>query len=129
MFIQMSYKENHMNVNKPGELSPLQQGDIIWLNTGPVEGSEQDGFRPAVVVSHERANRTGLVLVVPITSQTRRSSYPLNVKLESLDKDSYALTQHIKSFDLIARRYEEKAQKVTESELAEILGKLKALMF
>ncbi|MDN7184690.1 type II toxin-antitoxin system PemK/MazF family toxin [Caballeronia sp. SEWSISQ10-4 2] len=33
-----------------------QIGDIIWCNIGPVTGTEQDGYRPFLVLSQQRRN-------------------------------------------------------------------------
>ena len=48
------------------------RGDVVWLSMDPVQGHEQRGHRPHVVLSDERLARTmGLVIVVPMTSIER----------------------------------------------------------
>jgi len=37
-----------------------EQGEIWFANFDPVEGQEQAGYRPALVVSVNELNRTGL---------------------------------------------------------------------
>lgn len=60
----------------------IRQGDVFWLSFDGV-GSEPAGRRPAVVVQHDRFNRTALAttVVVPITSNRRLAAAPGNVAL------------------------------------------------
>ena len=46
-----------------------RQGDIYWLDFDPALGSEIQKRRPSLVLSDERANRLGHILVVPITTK------------------------------------------------------------
>lgn len=56
-----------------------EQGEIWFASFDPVEGHEQAGQRPALVVSVNEPNRTGLCMVVPGT--TREKRYPGRVKV------------------------------------------------
>lgn len=48
------------------------RGDVAWLSLEPVEGREQRGHRPHLVLSDERLARTmGLVIAVPMTGAHR----------------------------------------------------------
>lgn len=44
-----------------------QRGDIVAVSLDPVLGQEQQGRRPAMVVTHADLNRLGMVGVCPIT--------------------------------------------------------------
>jgi len=45
-------------------------GDLIWLDFDPTLGHEQDGHRPAVVLSpFAYNNKVGMLLCVPCTTQ------------------------------------------------------------
>ncbi|MGL4551996.1 MAG: type II toxin-antitoxin system PemK/MazF family toxin [Gemmataceae bacterium] len=49
----------------------MQRGEIYFVNFDPVQGSEQHGTRPALVVSNDWLNARPLViLVVPGTTAT-----------------------------------------------------------
>jgi mRNA interferase MazF len=84
----------------------MRRGDVVWVNLDPVQGSEADKRRPAIVVSNDGANRTaqnlgrGVVTVVPVTSQTGRV-YPFQVLLPArscgLPKASKAQAEQIRS--------------------------------
>ena len=52
------------------------RNDIISLTFGPVEGHEQDGRRPAIVLSPHAYNiRTGMCVVAPITRTVRGNPF------------------------------------------------------
>jgi mRNA interferase MazF len=59
------------------------QGDVVWVELPSAAGSEPGGRRPAVVLQHDRFNRTALntVVVVMITSNLRLRALPGNVAL------------------------------------------------
>ena len=60
----------------------LQQGQVYWLRFEG-RGSEPDGRRPAVVVQHDRFNRSAIntTVVAAITSNKRLAAMPGNVAL------------------------------------------------
>ena len=79
-------------------------GDVIWLRFDPQAGHEQAGHRPAVVLSPEAYNsRTGLCLVVPVTSQSK--GYPFELALPAgCATTGVALCDQIRSLDWKARQ-------------------------
>ena len=78
-------------------------GDIIWLNFEPQAGHEQAGHRPALVLSPKNYNgKTGLCLVVPITSQGK--GYPFELTLPAYcHTTGVALCDQVRSLDWQAR--------------------------
>lgn len=55
-----------------------KQGDICYMDFTPTLGHEQTGTRPAIVVSRENYNKyTGLVVLCPIKTNTKKISYSL----------------------------------------------------
>ena len=63
-----------------------RRGQIYWVDFSPTKGSEQAGRRPAVILSNDVANQHGSVVVVaPITSNTKGKVYPQNVLLPAND--------------------------------------------
>jgi mRNA interferase MazF len=61
----------------------IRQGDVVWLDLPPARGSAPAGRRPAVVLQHDRWNRTSIhtTVVVAITSNLRYGALPGNVRL------------------------------------------------
>jgi mRNA interferase ChpB len=45
----------------------FNRGDIVLVSLDPAIGNEQQGFRPALVLSDHAFNQLGDVLVAPIT--------------------------------------------------------------
>ena len=61
----------------------IRQGEIYWLHFGPAEGSAPAGRRPALVVQHDRFNRSAIstTVVAAVTSNLRLGLMPGNVRL------------------------------------------------
>jgi mRNA interferase MazF len=61
----------------------IRQGEVYWLDFGPVEGSAPAGRRPALVVQHDRFNRSAIstTVVAAVTSNLRLATMPGNVRL------------------------------------------------
>jgi mRNA interferase MazF len=61
----------------------LTQGDVVWVELPRNEGSAPAGRRPAVVLQHDRFNRSRLAtaVVVAITSRLAYADFPGNVRL------------------------------------------------
>lgn len=61
----------------------IHQGDIYWVVFSDGRGSEPWGRRPALVLQHDRFNRSRLntVVVIAITSNLRYAELPGNVRL------------------------------------------------
>jgi mRNA interferase MazF len=61
----------------------IRQGDVVWVTLRGSGGSEPSGRRPAVVLQHDRFNRTKLAtaVVVAVTSQLKYAGIPGNVRL------------------------------------------------
>ena len=82
------------------------RSDLVWLDLSPQTGHEQEGRRPALVISPLAYNRkVGLALVCPVTS--RRKGYPFEVALpEQGDVTGVVLSDQLKSLDWRAQRAE-----------------------
>ncbi|MCF6765592.1 type II toxin-antitoxin system PemK/MazF family toxin [Thiotrichales bacterium 19S3-7] len=83
-----------------------KSGDVIWLNLEPQAGKEPNKRRPFLVLSDSRYNdKVGLIIGCPITSKIK--GYPFEVKLPASSKTGgVVLSDHVKSMDYIARKYE-----------------------
>lgn len=84
----------------------MLRGEIRLVNLDPVQGSEADKRRPAVIVSNNQANVTasqlgrGVVTVVPVTSNVSRV-YPFQTFLPAGDSglrlDSKAQAEQVRA--------------------------------
>ena len=80
------------------------QGDIIALDFSPTKGHEQQGRRPALVVSNNTYNKHGhgIVIVCPITNTDRRIK--TQIKLDDRTTTTgVIMTDQIKALDLNKR--------------------------
>lgn len=102
----------------------VKQGDIIKLNFDPQAGSEQAGYRPAIVVSNNFFNqKTNLTIVCPITNTDNK--FPLHIPLdERTQTTGVILCEHIKALDLSQRQY-----KVVETLPKDILQTVIEIVF
>lgn len=66
-----------------GRTLVIRQGEIYWLQFGAAEGSAPAGRRPALVIQHDRFNRSAIstTVVAAITSNLRLGAMPGNVRL------------------------------------------------
>lgn len=82
-----------------------ERGDIVWADFNPARGHEQAGRRPAFVVSPFYYNqKSGLVIICPITSQVK--GYPFEVLIKEPEVSGVILVDHLRSVDIQARRLE-----------------------
>jgi mRNA interferase MazF len=60
----------------------MRQGEVYWLHFAG-QGSEPEGRRPALIVQHDRFNRSAIqtTVVAAITSNLRLAAMPGNVRL------------------------------------------------
>ena len=83
----------------------IHQGDLYWVTFRGGRGSEPWGRRPALVLQHDRFNRSRLntVIVVAIISNLRYASLPGNVRLKkgegNLPKACVANVTQIQTID------------------------------
>lgn len=61
----------------------MRQGEVYWLRFGG-QGSEPTGRRPAVVIQHDRFNRSAIqtTIVAAVTSNLKMAGVPGNVRLK-----------------------------------------------
>lgn len=85
-----------------------EQGSIIWVTFDPTLGHEQQGRRPAVVVSNKAFYLlTRMIKVLAISSSLSQAGFPANVCLPSGSKtQGYVLTDQERSIDPVSRNVE-----------------------
>jgi len=65
----------------------IQRGDIYFVNLNPVQGREQAGQRPVLVLSIDAINRLPLVVTVVVGTNGANvpHDYPTNVRVAPTD--------------------------------------------
>jgi len=110
-------------------MAGILRGDIRWADLNPVIGSEQGGFRPVLVLSHDVFNeRSGTVIAVAITSQPQRAGYPLTLELETtgLPKKSWVKISQIRL--LSKKRMGNKITRASDEEIVLIIDGLNEII-
>ena len=61
----------------------MRRGDVYQADLSPVQGSEQAGTRPVIIVSRDAINdNSPVVIIVPITgAENKRKIYPTHILL------------------------------------------------
>lgn len=99
------------------------KGDLIALSFNPQSGHEQEGRRPALVVSNTLFNqKAGLAIVCPITRTDRK--YPFHVKIsEASTLNGFVMVDQVKSVDYNSRKV-----KFIEKASTELLNEVLAIL-
>ena len=80
-----------------------ERGDFVWVDFDPAAGHEQQGQRPALVLSEQAFNKTiGLALVAPITSRVRGHGFEVPIS-DSSKINGVVLCQQLKTIDFEER--------------------------
>ena len=84
----------------------LKRGEIFFAELNPVQGSEQGGIRPVLVVQNDVGNNySPTTIVLPITSKLEKAKLPTHVALNrresGLARDSVVLAEQIRTIDKV----------------------------
>ena len=110
-------------------MARILRGDIHWADLNPVIGSEQGGFRPVLILSHNIFNdRSGTVIAVAITSQPQRAGFPLTLELSDtkLPKKSWAKISQVRTLSI--KRIGKKLASASPEELVNIIDGLNEII-
>lgn len=104
-----------------------KKGDLVILTFDPSAGHEQQGRRPALIISNETFNKgVGLAMACPITNTDRNFPFHIEVKSEKLT--GFIMTEQLKSIDFRARKVK-LVEKVDDDILDNVLGILHSVVF
>ena len=84
---------------------PVQRGEVYFVDLNPVQGREQAGHRPVVVLSVDSINNLPLVVTVVVGTKGENVSrdYPTNVRVSpaesSLPIETVFLCFQVRSLD------------------------------
>jgi len=84
-----------------------RRGDIIRLDFDPSTGHEQQGTRPALVLSPEAFNRFGMALTCPVTrggAFARGRAWTVALTVAGLATEGVVLCNQVRTVDWKARR-------------------------
>jgi len=84
-------------------MAEVFRGDVVTAKLDPIEGSEQAGTRPVVVVSRDALNKfSPVVIICPITdAANKKKLYPSHVKVATgtagLSLDSIVVCEQVRA--------------------------------
>ena len=105
-----------------------QRGDFVVLTFDPQSGHEQQGRRPAFVISNYLFNKhTGLAIVCPITNRSRKVPFHIPVPAQS-SLTGYIMVEQVKSIDFVSRKIKF-IKKASPETLIDVLGILDAAVY
>jgi mRNA interferase MazF len=108
----------------------MKQRDICLADLNPVQGSEQSGIRPVVIISGNAMNdNLNICIVCPLSSNIKNFAGCVVLKKDSinmLDQDSEVITFQIRTIS--KSRLIKKIGTITSSQLNRILRGLNEIM-
>ena len=110
-------------------MARILRGEIYWADLDPVQGREQAGHRPVLVLSHDVFNaRSGTVIAAAVTSQPQPAGFPLAVEIAGarLPKRSWVKVGQIRT--LSVRRLRRKLADVSPEELGRVVDGLNEII-
>lgn len=115
------------SATKSGEPYCPDRGDIIWLNFHPQAGREQDGWRPALVLSPRRYNEfSRLSIACPITSQDKHNNFQVTLP-DGCGVVGWVISDQVKSISWFERGSQYRGQ-APESVMSETVARIKTLI-
>ena len=105
-----------------------KRGHFIWLQFDPQSGHEQQGKRPALVLSHDGFNRKiGFAYVCPISNTKRKNPFYVPIP-EGEAVKGVIMADQMRSLDYRARRAEF-IRECPELLLQDVLRRIKPILF
>ena len=104
-----------------------KKGDLVILTFDSSTGHEQQGRRPALIISNEIFNKhVGLAIACPITNTNR--NFPFHVEVDSDKLTGFIMTEQIKSIDYNVRKVKF-VERVSDEVMEKVLGIVESVVF
>ena len=106
------------------------RGDIWLINLNPIQGREQQGARPVLVVSDKMFNKAGLVWICPITqggNYVRFAGFAVSLLNSSTETQGVVSCNQIRTLDFRARNAQF-IETVPEYIVDEVIARLQAIL-
>ena len=84
-------------------MNEIKRGDLYYADLSPIFGSEQDGFRPVLVIQNDRGNASSCTTIVAaVTSRTEKKKLPTHIRIKApnLPVESVVLTEQLRTIDI-----------------------------
>lgn len=105
----------------------IRRGDIYLVNFNPSRGSEQAGYRPAVIIQNNIGNKYSSTTIVAAITTAVDKTYPFMVRLSvgegGLEKESAVNLAQILTID--KARLERKLGSLSSEKMSEVDAAIK----
>ncbi len=98
--------DNHKQepLNNKEVLDMVSRGEIYFAELNPVQGSEQGGVRPVLIIQNDVGNTySPTTIILAITSQINKARLPTHVEVSAkesgLRRDSVILAEQMRTID------------------------------
>ena len=116
-----------LSETKSGEPYCPDVGDFIWVNFHPQAGREQDGWRPALVLSPKRYNEfSRLCIACPVTTQDKHNNFQVVIP-DGCEVTGWVISDQIKSISWYDRGSQSKGRCPGEV-VSEVMAKVRTLL-
>ena len=110
-------------------MARVLRGSVHWADLNPVQGHEQAGLRPVLIISHNVFNeRSETVIAMAITSQPQRAGFPLTHELKNKVQSRKAWVKISQVRTLSVDRIGKRIASVSPEELAGIIEGLNEIV-
>lgn len=111
------------NNNEEIKFMSVKRGEIYYADLNPVQGSEQGGLRPVLIVQNDIGNKhSPTVIAAAITSQREKAKLPTHIELNAikcgLRTDSVVLLEQIRTID--KRRLKERMGELDDTSMQQV---------
>lgn len=100
----------------------MRQKEIYWAQLDPVEGKEQGGRRPVVIISGNTMNKNcGIFIVCPISSKIKYYEDCVILRKDKINRlryDSEIITFQVRT--IAKNRFDKKIGQITDAQLNDI---------
>lgn len=110
-------------------MAKILRGDIIWADLNPIQGREQAGLRPVLILSHDVFNeKSDTVIAVALTSQAQKAGFPLTYELKEKHESKSAWVKISQIRTLSVLRLGKKMGRVSMGELNSVIEGLNEII-
>ena len=111
-------------------MARILRGDIYFADLNPVQGHEQAGVRPVLIISHDVLNHnSGTVIALALTSKEPNARFPITHSLPpniGLPKRSWVKINQIRTISI--KRLGSRVARLSPDELDTIISGLNELI-
>lgn len=104
-----------------------KKGEVYWVRLDPTDGKEIKKTRPCLVISSDVANQSELIVIAPITSNTKKIFARIEVKINLNGQEGKIIPRQMRSIDR-SKRLGKKIGQISPEEMKQVEDALKIIL-